>query len=65
MCGNSLNLIKSHLNCIQRVKLDNNFDFANIICGVLQDSVLWPLKYGTPSFHLVLIACKWPTESVR
>ena len=47
ICGNALKLIKSYFsNRTQRVQIDNVLsDFANIICGVPQDSVLGPLKF--------------------
>ena len=45
MCGNALKLIKSYFpnrtQCVQIVVLS---DFANIICGIPQGSVLGPLK---------------------
>ena len=46
ICGNALKLIKSYFsNRTQRVQIDNVLsDFANIICGVPQGSVLGPLK---------------------
>ena len=46
ICGNALKLIKSSFfNRTQRVQIDNILsDFANIICGVPQGSVLGPLK---------------------
>ena len=47
LCGNALKLIKSYFsNRTQRVQIDNALsDFANIICGVPQDSVFGPLKF--------------------
>ena len=47
ICGNALKLIESYFtNRTQRVQLDNVLsDFANIICGVPQGSVLGPLTY--------------------
>ena len=47
ICGNALKLIKSYfLNRTQRVQIDDVLsDFANIICGVPQGSVLGPLKF--------------------
>ena len=47
ICGNAQKLIKSYFsNRTQRVQIDNVLsDFANIICGVRQDSVLGPLKF--------------------
>ena len=47
ICGNALILIKSYFsNRTQRVQIDNVLsDFANIICGVPQGSVLGPLKF--------------------
>ena len=44
---NALKLIKSYFsNRTQRVQIDNILsDFANIICGVPQGSVLGPLKF--------------------
>ena len=47
ICGNALKLIKSYFsNRTQRVQIDNVLsDFANIICGVPQGSVLGPLKF--------------------
>ena len=48
ICGNALKLIKSYFsNRTQRVQIDKVFlsDFANIICGVPQGSVLGPLKF--------------------
>ena len=47
ICGNALKLIKSYFsNRTQRVQIDNVLsDFANIICGVPQSSVLGPLKF--------------------
>ena len=53
ICGNALKLIKSYFsNRTQRVQIDDVLlDFANIICGVPQGSVLGPLK-----FLFVLIA---------
>ena len=46
ICGNALKLIKSHFsNRTQRVEIDNFLsDFANIIGGGPQGSVLGPLK---------------------
>ena len=46
ICGNALKLIKPYFsNRTQRVQIDNVLDdFANIICGVPQCSVLGPLK---------------------
>ena len=46
ICGNALKLIKSYfLNRTQRVQIDNVLsDFANIMCGVPQGSVLGPFK---------------------
>ena len=48
ICGNALKLIKSYFsNRTQRVQIDNVLsDFANIVCGVPQGSVLGPLKLG-------------------
>ena len=45
-CGNALKLIKSYFsNRTQRVQIDDALsDFANIIYGVPQESVLGPLK---------------------
>ena len=47
ICGNALKSIKSYFsNRTQRVQIDNVLsDFANIICGVPQGSVLGPLKF--------------------
>ena len=47
ICGNALKLIKSYFsNHTQLVQIDNVLsDFANIICGVPQGSVLGPLKF--------------------
>ena len=47
ICGNALKLIKSYFsNRTQRVQIDNVLsDFANIICGVHQGSVLGPLNF--------------------
>ena len=47
ICGNALKIIKSYFsNRTQRVQIDNVLsDFANIICGVPQGSVLGPLKF--------------------
>ena len=47
ICGNALKLMKSYFsNRTQRVQVDNVLsDFANIICGVPQGSVLGPLKW--------------------
>ena len=47
ICGNALKLIKSYFsNCTQRVHIDDGLsDFANIMCGVPQGSVLRPLKF--------------------
>ena len=46
ICGNALKLIKSYFsNRTQHVQIDNVLsDFANIICGVPQGTVLGPLK---------------------
>ena len=46
ICGNALKLIRSYVsNRTQRVQIDNGLsDFANIICGVPQGSVLGPLQ---------------------
>ena len=46
ICGNALKFIKPYFsNRTQRVQIDNVLsDFANIICGVSQGSVLGPLK---------------------
>ena len=48
ICGNALKLIKSYFSYrTQRVQIDNVLsDFANIICGVPQGSVLGSLKLG-------------------
>ena len=48
MCGNSLKLIKSYYsNRTQPIQIDDVLsDFANIICGVPQGSVLGPLKFS-------------------
>ena len=48
ICGNALKLIRSYFSHrIQRVQIDNVLsDFANIICGFLQGSVLGPLKFS-------------------
>ena len=47
ICGNALKLIQSYFsNRTQRVQIDDVLlDFANIICGVPQGSVLGPLKF--------------------
>ena len=47
ICGNAIKLIKSFFsNNTQRVQINNvSSDFANIMCGVPQGSVLGPLKY--------------------
>ena len=47
ICGNALKLIKSYFsNRTQCVQIENVLsDFANIICGVPQGSVLGPLKF--------------------
>ena len=47
ICGNALKLIKSYFsNRTQRFQIANVLsDFANIICGVPQGSVLGPLKF--------------------
>ena len=47
ICGNALKLIKLYFsNRTQRVQIDDVLsDFANIICGVPQGSVLGPLKF--------------------
>ena len=47
ICGNALKLIKPYFsNRTQRIQIDNVLsDFANIICGVPQGSVLGPLKF--------------------
>ena len=47
ICGKALKLIKSNFsNRTQRVQIYNVLsDFANIICGVPQGSVLGPLKF--------------------
>ena len=47
ICGSALKLIKSYFyNRTQRVQIDNVLsDFANIIRGVPQGSVLGPLKF--------------------
>ena len=46
ICGNALKLIKSYFsNRTQRVQIDILSDFANIICGVPQGSVLEPSKF--------------------
>ena len=47
ICGNALKLIKSSFsNRTQRVQIDDVLsNFANIICGVPQGSVLGPLKF--------------------
>ena len=46
ICGNALTLIKSYFsNRTQRVQIDYVLsDFANIMCGIPQCSVLGPLK---------------------
>ena len=47
ICGNALKLIKSYFsNRTQHVEIDHVLsDFANIMCGVPQCSVLGPLKF--------------------
>ena len=47
ICGNALKLIKSYFsNRTQRFQIDDVLsDFANIMCGVPQGSVLGPLKF--------------------
>ena len=47
ICGNALKLINSDFsNRTQRVHIDDVLsDFANIICGVPQGSVLGPLIF--------------------
>ena len=47
-CSNAPNIIKSYIsNRTQHVQVDNVLsDFANIMCGVPQGSVLGPLKFG-------------------
>ena len=47
ICGNALKLTKSYFsNRTQRVQIDDVLsDFANIICGVPQGSVLGPLQF--------------------
>ena len=47
ICGNALKLITSYFsNRTQCVQIDNVLsDFANIICGIFQSSVLGPLKF--------------------
>ena len=47
ICGNALKLIKLYFsNRTQRIQIDDVLsDFATIICGVLQASVLGPLKF--------------------
>ena len=47
ICGNAIKLIKSYFsNRTQRVQIDDVLsDFANIICGVPQGSVLGPLNF--------------------
>ena len=47
ICGNALKLFKSYFsNNTQCVQIDNVLsEFANIICGVPQGSVLGPLKF--------------------
>ena len=48
ICDDTLNLIVSYLSDQkQQVRIDNNImsDLASIICGVLQGSVLGPLKF--------------------
>ena len=48
ICGNALKLIKSYFsNCTHRVQIDDGLsNFAIIICGVPQGSVLGPLKFS-------------------
>ena len=55
ICGNALKLIKSYFsNRTQRVQIDDVLsDFANIICGVLQGSVLGHL---TLCLYLLLMS---------
>ena len=60
ICGNALKLIKSNFsNRTQRVQIDDVLsDFANIICGVPQGSVLGPLKFclylsAHSSYHII------------
>ena len=80
ICGNALKLIKSVFsNRTQRVQIDNVLsDFANIICGVPQDLVLGPLKFGlyllplsailryhNIGYHVyVSFKCKHPLEAI-
>ena len=53
---NALKLIRSYFsNCIQRVQIDDVLsDFANIICGVPQGSVLGPLKLCLFRFRSII-----------
>ena len=69
--GNALKLIKSYFsNRTQRVQIDDVLsDFANIICGVPQGSVL---KYHKIGYHVyaddtqlyISFKCKQPLESI-
>ena len=58
ICGNALKLIKSYFsNRTQRVQIDDVLsDFANIICGVPQGSVLGPLTKNLFCIHIRLIS---------
>ena len=56
ICGNTLKLIKLYFsNRTQRVQIDVLSEFANIICGVPQGSVLGPLKLCLYLFPLSAI----------
>ena len=61
--GNALKLIKSSFsNRTQRVQIDDVLsDFANIICGVPQGSVLGPLKF---CLYLLPMSAIWKYHKI-
>ena len=53
--GSALRLIRSYFSdSTQRVQIDGIMsDFASLLCGVPQGSILGPMNFFCPCFHLV------------